>query len=172
MGVQQNNIPNVGRDEVIRDISRPSPISGKCVCVTSPCNCTDFGIRVNARSTVNDQGFSDFLNETSKAVGSREPQPANPDKKNQEPRDEPSLVESAINEVGEIFDAVVQGGKKLIAGTGEAIGKPIAETGKGILDEARGFLGGINDTVRFGLVAIAIALLVAIVLGIVVVGRK
>jgi hypothetical protein len=149
MAVRQQE--TIVRKERIQDAQRPSPLNATCLCVQSPCNC--------GANAINESAFS--------AVAKPLP-PEAPDPK----PEEPSIVDRALDEVGEIADAVVDAGKKLLSGAVDTVSKPVVGAGKGILDEARSFVGGLNDTIRFGLVAIAIALVIALLLGIVFVNRR
>lgn len=139
------------REAVVREAQIPLPLAGKCLCVTSPCNCDASSVQKKALNSVT----------------------AQESKAKEEPKTEPSLLEKAAQEISEITEAAIDTGKKLINGATDAVVKPIAEgtsnAAKGIFetvkDTTSNFLGGLNDTIRFGIIAIALAIAAALILG-------
>lgn len=141
------------RESVVREAQTPLPINGKCVCVVSPCNCDASSVQSKAIRAVASKG----------SMPKEDEKPA-----------EKSILEKAADEIGELTEAAIDTGKKLFNSATNAVVKPIAEgtanatkgVFEGIKDSASNFLGGLNDTIRYGIIAIALALAAALVLGI------
>lgn len=140
------------RAAIIARNTKPLAVSTKCICVQSPCNCTQNDVKSKAVSGVSSKG---------------DPAPKDP------PSAQPAILQDAVKEAGELIEAGIDSVKKLTSGAVEKVVKPIADGAKDaakgtfetIKDTTSSFLGGLNDTIRFGLIAIALALAAALVLG-------